>query len=96
MIDSLYMTVITISTVGFGEVRQLSSFGRMFTIGLILGGGGVVAYSFSATAEFFMSGEWRKFLESRRCYDEICKSKLNARQKIHLMCDIHQLATFDL
>jgi len=66
LVDSLYMTIITISTVGFGEVRQLSPFGRMFTIGLILGGGGVVAYSLSVTAEFFMSGEWRKFLEARR------------------------------
>jgi len=40
--------------------------GRMFTITLILGGGGIVAYSLSATAEFFMSGEWRNILEARR------------------------------
>jgi len=66
LIDSLYMTVITISTVGFGEVRELTPFGRMFTIGLIIGGGGVVAYSLSVIAEFFMSGEWRKYLEARR------------------------------
>lgn len=66
LVDSLYMTVITISTVGFGEVRQLSATGRIFTIGLILGGGGIAAYSVSVTAEFFMSGEWRKYLETRR------------------------------
>jgi len=66
LVDSLYMTVITISTVGFGEVRQLSAVGRMFTIGLILGGGGIAAFSISVTAEFFMSGEWRKYLETRR------------------------------
>lgn len=66
MVDSLYMTVITISTVGFGEVRELSAMGRIFTIALILGGGGIVAYTLSATAEFFMSGEWRNILESRR------------------------------
>jgi voltage-gated potassium channel len=66
VVDSLYMTVITVSTVGFGEVRQLSPYGRMFTIGLILGGGGIAAYSVSVTAEFFMSGEWSKFLEIRR------------------------------
>ena len=66
VVDSLYMTVITVSTVGFGEVRELSPYGRIFTIGLILGGGGVAAYSVSVTAEFFMSGEWSKFLETRR------------------------------
>jgi voltage-gated potassium channel len=66
MVDSLYMTVITISTVGFGEVRELSHLGRMFTIGLILGGGIIVAYSLSASAEFLMSGEWRRILERRR------------------------------
>jgi len=66
VIDSLYMTVITVSTVGFGEVNELSSNGRVFTIILILGGGGIVAYSLSVTAEFFMSGEWQNILESRR------------------------------
>ena len=66
IVDSIYMTVITISTVGFGEVRELTAAGRMFTIALILGGGGIVAYTLSATAEFFMSGEWRSILESRR------------------------------
>ncbi|MDP3012870.1 MAG: ion channel, partial [Candidatus Subteraquimicrobiales bacterium] len=35
-IDALYMTVITISTVGFREVAPLSSVGRIFTIFLIL------------------------------------------------------------
>lgn len=66
MVDSLYMTVITISTVGFGEVRELSHTGRMFTIGLIIGGGVIVAYALSASAEFLMSGEWRRILERRR------------------------------
>lgn len=65
-INALYMTVITISTVGFGEVRELSSAGRVFTIFLILGGGGIAAYSLSVTAEFFMSGEWRSILVTRR------------------------------
>jgi len=66
MVDSLYMTVITISTVGFGEVRELSHLGRMFTISLIIGGGVIVAYALSASAEFLMTGEWRRILERRR------------------------------
>lgn len=38
IIDAFYMTVITISTVGFGEVKGLSTYGRLFTVVLILAG----------------------------------------------------------
>lgn len=79
IVDSLYMTVITISTVGFGEVHRLSPYGRIFTIGLIIGGGGVAAYSVSVTAEFFMSGEWRKFLETRR------RSRMQSKLSDHVI-----------
>ena len=45
--DALYMTLITISTVGFGEVQPLSPTGRAFTMLLILLGVGVVATTIS-------------------------------------------------
>ncbi len=45
--DALYMTLITISTVGFGEVRPLSQAGRIFTMVLILLGVGVVTTTIS-------------------------------------------------
>jgi voltage-gated potassium channel len=48
--EGIYMTVITISTVGFSEVRPLSTDGRTFTIFLILGG--VVFYAFAINAIF--------------------------------------------
>ena len=66
LVDALYMTVITISTVGFGEVRPLSPLGRIFTVVLILGGGGLAAFSVSVTVDFIMSGEWRSYWERRR------------------------------
>jgi voltage-gated potassium channel len=40
----------------------------MFTMFLIVGGGGVAAYSLSTAAEFFLSGEWRVHVERRRHY----------------------------
>jgi voltage-gated potassium channel len=49
--DALYMTVITLSTVGFGEVIPLSRQGRMFTMGLILSGVGTAAYLFTSMAQ---------------------------------------------
>jgi voltage-gated potassium channel len=65
-IDAFYMTVITISTVGFGEVKPLSPAGRIFTVGLIAAGGGLTAYFLKTAAEFFLSGEWRTQLAHKR------------------------------
>jgi len=53
--DALYMTAITLSTVGFGEVRDLSSTGKIFTVLLIFLGVGVIVYSFSFVAEYVVS-----------------------------------------
>ena len=47
LIDALYMTVITVSTVGFREVRPLSDPGKIFTIFIILSSLGVLAYFLS-------------------------------------------------
>jgi len=49
--DSLYMTVITITTVGFGEVKDVSITGRIFTIFLIIMGMGIIAYSVGLIAQ---------------------------------------------
>ena len=65
-VDAFYMAVITLSTVGFGEIKPLSSAGRIFTVGLIVAGGGLAAYTLSSVAEFALSGEWRTHWERRR------------------------------
>jgi len=46
-VDALYMTVITLATVGYGETHPLSTVGRIFTIFLILGGMGIILYGIS-------------------------------------------------
>ena len=65
-IDALYMTVITISTVGFSEVRPLSSAGRIFTIFLILGGGGLAGFAVTVGVDYIMSGQWQEYRKKRR------------------------------
>ncbi len=66
LIEALYMTVITFSTVGYGEVRPLSPLGRLFTIGIILVGVGTGAYLFSTIAEYIVAGELEGTLRQRR------------------------------
>jgi len=65
-LDALYMTVITLSTVGFGEIKPLSTGGRLFTIGLILGGASVAAYLLSSAAELLFSTDLRRAWEQQR------------------------------
>lgn len=55
-LDSLYMTVITLSTVGYGETHPLSPAGRIFTMLLIFGGLGIVAYAFSTFNALMIGG----------------------------------------
>ncbi len=66
LFDAFYMTVITLSTVGYGEVRPLSASGRVLSIVLILGGVGTLGYAFGATTEFFAHGGWDASRRRRR------------------------------
>jgi voltage-gated potassium channel len=54
-LDALYMTVITLGTVGFREVEPLSDAGKMFTIVLIVAGIGTVAYAVTQSIEYFIT-----------------------------------------
>jgi voltage-gated potassium channel len=66
LLDSLYMTVITIFTVGFKEVRDLSPTGRIFTIILILGGVGAAIFAFTKLAEVVFEGGVNEFWRRRK------------------------------
>ncbi len=64
--ESLYMTVITLSTVGFSEVHELTPVGRLFTTLLIVVGVGIVAYVFGSIGQYLISGELRGTIRRRR------------------------------
>ncbi len=65
-IDSLYMTVITLASVGFKEVHDLSERGVIFTIVLIIVGVGTVAYALSAAARVIIEGEFQQVFGRKR------------------------------
>ncbi len=66
LLDALYMTVITLTTVGFNEVHQLSAPGRVFTIFLALGGIFTLFYTASEIIRAVVSGELHGLLGRRR------------------------------
>ncbi|HEY3318737.1 MAG TPA: potassium channel protein [Coriobacteriia bacterium] len=66
LLDAVYMTVITIGTVGFREVHPLSDAGRVFTIALILLGVGAIGFAFATIVDFLVEGHLRGYLEERR------------------------------
>lgn len=57
LLDSLYMTVTTIFTVGFGEVHPLSTAGTVFILVLIISGVGAILYGVGAMMEFVVGGQ---------------------------------------
>ena len=66
VLDSLYMTVTTITTVGFGEVKPLSPAGRVFTMGLIFGGVGLAAFVANMILTAIVFGDLRGTLQVER------------------------------
>ncbi|HUN59183.1 MAG TPA: potassium channel protein [Candidatus Binataceae bacterium] len=58
-LDGLYMTVVTITTVGYAEVKPLDTAGRWFTMGLIFTGVGTAYYGFAAVTEAVVGGQLR-------------------------------------
>lgn len=71
LLEAVYMTAITLTTVGFMEVRPLSPAARVFTILLLVGGVTVFFYLVGAFGEFVVSGQLRDYLRSRRMTEEI-------------------------
>lgn len=54
-LDAVYMTIITLTTTGFGEVVPLTTNGKIFTMGLLLIGMGIVTYSISSIVTYIFS-----------------------------------------
>jgi voltage-gated potassium channel len=65
-LDSLYMTVITITTVGFGEVREVTVLGRVFTIFIIFFGIGIIAYILGMVAQTMVELQVRSIIGRRK------------------------------
>lgn len=86
--DALYMTVITLSTVGYGEVQRLSSTGRMFTMVLIILGVGFAFYLAGSIIRFMVEGRIREILGRRKL-----ERKINAQKGHYIICGYGRVGT---
>jgi voltage-gated potassium channel len=65
-LDALYMTVTTLTTVGFREVRPLDDSGRVFTLTVMAVGVGLVLVTIAVTAQWVLEGTWSERSRRRR------------------------------
>ncbi len=73
LLDSIYMTVLTLGSVGYSEVHPLSINGRIFTIFLIVSGMSLVMYLAGLVVQFVVEGEMRTILGRRKLDKNISK-----------------------
>ncbi len=75
LVDAIYMTVITLTTVGFGEIIDMTNnpIGRIFTVMLLLVGMGIVAYSIPLMAAFVIEGQLSHTFLRRRMLKRVAQ-----------------------
>ncbi len=81
VLDSVYMIVITLFTVGFEEVHPLSSAGKIFTIFIVVGGVGSAIYAAGQVVEIIVEGEMTGY-RKRRNMDK----KIKEMKNHHIIC----------
>lgn len=79
--DALYMTVITLGTVGYGEVQKLTPAGRIFTMVLIIVGVGFVFYLAASAIQFMVEGRIREILGRRKL-----EKKIRGQKGHYIIC----------
>jgi voltage-gated potassium channel len=75
LFDSFYMTILTISTVGYGEVHPLTGAGRIFASVVIVLGIGTAIYTFTRLGQVVLEGELQGVWGRKRMKNEVAKLK---------------------
>ena len=72
-LDSLFMTTISITTVGYGEVVPLSEAGKWFTIFMLITSWGTFAFAITRITQFVVSGEINQYFKTRKLMKNIAE-----------------------
>ena len=73
LLDAVYMTVITIATIGYEETRPLSNAGKIFNIFLILSSFATFAYAIARLSQYILDGGLNHYIKHRRLMHELDK-----------------------
>lgn len=87
LVDALYMTVITISTVGFGEVGTTSELSELFSVLMIFLGVGVVGYAFTTVEAMLVEGRLVDLWKGSKM-----DKKISALDEHYIICGSGELA----
>jgi len=90
LMDAIYQTGITFTTVGFGEIKPISDLGRIFTISLIIFGFLLFSIAVGIIAEVVKKGDFQKTAKERKMLYEI------ARLKYHFVVCYHNEFTIQV
>ena len=88
LLDALYMTVITVSTVGFKEVLVMSPGGRLFTIFLIIVGVGFIGYIAASIVQFMVEGQLRSILGRKKV-----EKRISSLRGHYIICGYGRIGT---
>ncbi|MEO7562666.1 MAG: potassium channel protein [Ferruginibacter sp.] len=75
MLEALYMTIITVTTVGYEEVHPLSKIGMIFNLFLIISSFATFAYALAKLTQYVVDGEINKFFKTRKIMSAINELK---------------------
>ncbi len=88
LLDSAYMTVIALSTVGFGEVHPLSKAGQVFTIILVVAGVAALAYTFGRFVDMLVAGHIRGLWEAG-----LMERRINRMEQHHIVAGLGRVGS---
>jgi voltage-gated potassium channel len=80
-LDALYMTIITLGTVGFREVHELSDTGKIFTMVLIVFGVSVLGYIVGSLAQIMFEGQFQRIIGRKKV-----EKRIDALKDHYIIC----------
>jgi len=89
-LDCFYMTFITVATIGYGEIVDVTDYeyGRLFTIFIALAGIGILGYALSAVTAFMLEGEFNEVRRRNKM-----EKKIGQLKGHYIVCGMGQIGS---